>query len=108
MTDLFELMSPPAAPVRDTTRAAAKHIAPTAPLLRQRVLDAFEHSRGMTADECAARLALSILTVRPRVTELSREGKLRDGGDRRPNGSGRKAIVWVPVFPAGLKGQRRA
>lgn len=83
-------------------------MATAAPLLRQRVLDAYERSAGMTADECAGRLGVSILAVRPRVTELSRLGKLRDSGTRRANNSGRSAIVWSPVFPAALAGQRRA
>jgi predicted ArsR family transcriptional regulator len=83
-------------------------MAKVAPKLREVVLTAFEKSKGMTADECAGRLGLSILTVRPRVTELSRLGKLRDSGARRANGSGKKAIVWTPVYPAALAGQRGA
>lgn len=107
MTDLFRYPASPGAQDRDTSRAAAAEIAPSAPLLRERVLTAFERSTGMTADECAGRLGLSILTVRPRVTELSRLGKLRDSGDRRRNSiSGKRAIVWQPVYPAKLAGQR--
>lgn len=106
MPDLFAYPNTPGACDRDTSRAAAASVAQTAPLLRERVLDAYERSTGMTADECAGRLGLSILSIRPRVTELARLGKLRDSGERRLNGSGRSAIVWAPVFPAKLKGQR--
>lgn len=108
MTDLFAYPNRPGSKGRDTSRQAGAKMAGAAPVLRQRVLDAFERSNGMTADECAGKLGLSILTVRPRVTELSRLGRIRDGGLRRQNGSGRSAIVWVPVFPSALKGQRVA
>lgn len=108
MTDLFAYPHQPGAQASDTSRAAGASMAKVAPKLREVVLTAFEKSKGMTADECAGRLGLSILTVRPRVTELSRLGKLRDSGTRRANGSGKKAIVWTPVFPAALAGQRQA
>ena len=108
MTDLFRYPVAPGARDRDTSRAAADRIAPSAALVRERVLDEFERSRGLTADECAGRLGLSILTVRPRVTELTRLGKLRDSGARRVNGSGRRAIVWAPIYPAAVAGQRVA
>lgn len=104
--DLFRYPASPGAQARDTSRAAAAEIAPSAARIRERVLTAFERSTGMTTDECAGRLGLSIHTVRPRVTELSRLGKLRDSGSRRKNTlSGKSAIVWTPVFPAALRGQ---
>ncbi|APZ98046.1 hypothetical protein BWQ93_05800 [Sphingopyxis sp. QXT-31] len=106
MTDLFNYPHQPGARDRDTSRAAAEHVASTAPLLRARALAVVECSNGLTADEVAGKLGLSILSIRPRLTELSRLGKVRDSGQRRPNASGRKAIVWAPVFPARLKGQR--
>ncbi len=108
MTDLFHYPAAPGAQDRDTSRAAAAAIAPTAARLRERVLTLFERSKGLTADEAAGRLGLSILSVRPRVTELARAGKLRDSGVRRKNGSGRSAIVWAPVYPAALNMQRVA
>ena len=107
MTDLFRYPDAPGAQDRDTSQAAADFIAPTAPQLRARALAVVERSNGLTADEVAGRLGLSILSIRPRLTELSRLGKVRDGGGRRRNKSGRNAIVWVPIFPARLSGQRR-
>lgn len=108
MTDLFQYPSAPGAQDRDTSRAAAAAIAPNASLLRGRVLALYERSKGLTADEAAGRLGLSILSVRPSVTELVRAGRLRDSGTRRKNGSGRSAIVWLPVYPSGLQHQRVA
>lgn len=107
MTDLFTYPNHPGAQDRDTSRAAADDAAETAPQLRARALAVLERSNGLTADEVAGRLGLSILSIRPRVTELSRLGKVRDSGQRRQNASGKSAIVWAPVFPARLEGQRR-
>lgn len=48
---------------------------------------------GLTADECAADLRLSPLTVRPRFTELKGDGLIKDTGIRPANRSGRSASV---------------
>lgn len=106
MTDLFRYPQKPGAQDRDTSRAAAEHADETAPQLRARALAVLERSKGLTADEVAGRLGLSILSIRPRVTELARLGKVRDSGLRRRNASGRNAIVWAPIYPASIKGQR--
>lgn len=107
MTDLFRYPAHPGAQDRDTSKDAAAHVGKTAQLLRARALEVVEHSNGLTADEVAGRLGESILSIRPRLTELSRLGQVRDSGARRRNASGRNAIVWAPVHPARLKGQRR-
>lgn len=106
MTDLFTYPNTPGAQDRETSRAAAEAVAERAPQLRARALAVIERSKGLTADEVAGRLGLSILSIRPRLTELSRLGKVRDSGARRKNASGRNAIVWAPIHPAHLKGQR--
>lgn len=54
---------------------------------------------GLTADEAGFNLGLSPFSARPRCTELSRQGQIRDSGDRRANISGRRAIVWVAATP---------
>lgn len=105
MTDLFDYPSHPGAQDRETSRAAAAEIADAAPTLRAKALAILENSNGLTADQVAARLGMSILSIRPRVTELARMGKIRDGGERRPNTSGKMAIVWKPIDPAWLKGR---
>ena len=99
MTDLFRY---PGAQDRDTSWAAAEAMAPKAASLREMALTILERSNGLTADQVAARLGLSILSIRPRVTELSRLHKVRDTGERRANASGHKAIVWAAVQPARL------
>lgn len=107
MTDLFSYPHAPGAQKRETSQEAAASAVDAAPQLRAKALAVLEHSNGLTADEVAGRLGLSILSIRPRVTELSRLGKVRDTGNRRLNVSGRRAIVWAAVEPARLKGARR-
>lgn len=83
---------------QDTSRKAAESVAGVAPKLRRAVLDALRlHPSGMTADETADWLEESILSVRPRFTELLRDGLIDDTGDRRKNASGRSAKVWRAV-----------
>jgi predicted ArsR family transcriptional regulator len=75
----------------DTSKKAAETV--DAGTLRAIVLDAIERIGPMTADECAGRLGMSILTVRPRFTELKAMSLIRDSGRRHPNSSGRMAKV---------------
>lgn len=63
--------------------------------IREQVFDCLWFSGGLTPDEVAARLGLSVLTVRPRCSELMRRGRIVDSGTRRVNASGRKAKVLV-------------
>ncbi len=63
--------------------------------IRERVFDCLWFSDGLTPDEVATRLGLSVLTVRPRCSELIRRGRIVDSGSRRANASGRKAKVLV-------------
>lgn len=82
----------------DTSAAAAQHVKPDASILRTKVLGVLvAHPSGLTADEVAARLDESILSIRPRVSELHARELVTDSGRRRLNGSGRSAVVWVPV-----------
>jgi hypothetical protein len=48
-----------------------------------------------TADEAAMQLSLNILAVRPRVSELFKEGRLFSTGKTRLNASGKRALVWA-------------
>lgn len=94
--DLFTLAARyPSAPGHrdtDTSREAAADMASRVTGLRLAVLGALVEDR--TADECAAVLGESVLAIRPRTTELKRLGLITDTGERRPNASGKRAIVW--------------
>ncbi|AXU20368.1 hypothetical protein C7W88_16950 [Novosphingobium sp. THN1] len=97
MPDLFDLARYPEAPGHrgvDTSIEAAESMEKSAPLLRKRCLDRLKMGPA-TADEVAAFLELSVLSVRPRFTELYTDGLIYDTGERRPNASGRRAKVWA-------------
>jgi predicted ArsR family transcriptional regulator len=64
---------------------------------RRAILDLVLGSRPMTADELADRLDLSILYVRPRVSELVTRGDLASSGQRGRNASGKRATKWMVV-----------
>lgn len=50
---------------------------------------------GLTCDELAAKLGMVRWSVRPRTSELRCKGLIRDSGQRRPNVTGKLAIVWI-------------
>jgi predicted ArsR family transcriptional regulator len=65
--------------------------------LRKMVIEFLEEGGPQTADEVAAALGKSVLSIRPRFSELREFGAIADTGLRRPNISGRPAIVWELV-----------
>lgn len=81
----------------DTSIAAADAIVPKLGRLQRMaevaIRDAGLH--GLTADELAARLDMERWSIQPRTSELKRKGIIRDSGQRRPNCSGKLAIVWI-------------
>lgn len=76
-----------------TSEEAARAMAPTASTIRDQVLASLADSSG-TTDEIAARLGLSILSVRPRFSELFGQEKIYKGSRKRRNDSGKLAVVW--------------
>lgn len=82
----------------DTSRDAAKRAEPSAKILRQRILDELR-AGPTTADEMASRLGLTVLSVRPRFSELRNKGQIEDTGERRRNDSGCQAKVWRRSVP---------
>lgn len=84
----------PGAKVAGPSQDAADNMAEHAPTLRARVDGLFEAGEDLTADECAAALGEDILSVRPRVSELKRMGRIEDAGRRRCNKSGMTATAW--------------
>lgn len=81
----------------DTSMAASAALAPKLGRLQQLVLATVRSAgpSGLTADELAQRVALDRWSVQPRTSELRRKGLIRDSGGRRPNTTGKRAIVWV-------------
>jgi len=95
MIDLFTYY--PQAPgfkARETAQAAAESIRPKAKRLQALCLDALRTHGPLTADECAERLQIDKLSIRPRFSELAAMWKVTDSGQRRENSSGKRAIVW--------------
>lgn len=81
----------------ETSIAAADALAPKLGRLQRMaegaIRDAGAH--GLTADELAARLDMDRWSIQPRTSELRRKGLIRDSGQRRPNSTGKLAIVWI-------------
>ncbi len=77
-----------------TSRDAADSVAPELGALQRAVLGALA-SASLTADEIAARLYRTVLSIRPRVSELHDAGLVRETEQRRANASGRMAVVWT-------------
>jgi len=80
----------------ETSRKASPH-RDTAAKIRARVLAEFETHGPMTPDECAARLQMSILTVRPQCSELKLTNCLADTGERRRNAGTMKSAAVLMV-----------
>jgi hypothetical protein len=80
-----------------TSRDAATAIESSgrAAKLRERVITLFRCGYRLTADEAAAMLDEPILSVRPRIAEAHKLGKLQPTGDRRASSGGRPSHVWA-------------
>jgi hypothetical protein len=77
------------------SQEAAEAIAGVASNLRDKVLEIIASTPGgSTADNIAFGLNRSILSIRPRVSELHRLGKIRPSGARGRNESGMSATIW--------------
>lgn len=80
-----------------TSIAAAEALAPKLGRLQRMAEEAIRDAglKGLTADELAARLEMDRWSIQPRTSELKRKGLIRDSGMRRPNATGKQAIVWI-------------
>lgn len=84
----------PAEGKTDTSAAAAEKIRPQATRLRDAVYEQLRVHGEATADELAANMNRSILSIRPRVTELHAQGRIEDTGRRKKNPQGNTCIIW--------------
>jgi predicted ArsR family transcriptional regulator len=84
LTDL-PLFAPPV----ETRCAAHSDATARASDLDSRILASLRSAGPGTPDEIAARLGEDPLSVRPRISELGSEGKVRATGRKRPNRSGK-------------------
>ena len=81
----------------ETSIAAADALAPKLGRLQRMAETTIRNAgaHGLTADELAARLDMDRWSIQPRTSELKRKGLIRDSGHRRPNATGKLAIVWT-------------
>jgi hypothetical protein len=81
----------------DTSIAAATALASKLGRLQRMAETAIRDAGqyGLTADELAARLGMDRWSIQPRTSELRRKGLINDSGVRRPNATGKQAIVWI-------------
>ena len=86
----------PGAKRTGTSKLAADSMRKRAPTLRDLVLQNLQFLP-MTADQVAMALGQSILSIRPRLSELLRLGKIVETSERRHNQSGKLATVWRAV-----------
>lgn len=90
-----------------TSEQAAASIAGVSGTLRDKVKQIIAASPGLTADEIAARLDKSPLSIRPRVSELRRLGEISHAPGRGTNDSGMTANRWVIAPPLAEEGGHR-
>lgn len=86
-----------------TSRDAADAIeaAGRAARLRNAVFSLYRSGFTGTADEAAHQLAEDILSIRPRVAELHKQGLLEPTGERRKADGGRAAHCWRFAWKVG-------
>jgi predicted ArsR family transcriptional regulator len=88
----------PGAKREGTSREAAEEMKASAPDLREQCLRVLKASlTPLTADEVASVLDKSPLSIRPRLSELVRLGRIKEGPTRRRNKSGKMAATWEPA-----------
>lgn len=79
-----------------TSEAAAEAMLPRAETLRGRALARFVevYPDGLTADQVATRCGVTVLAMRPRITELYKFRLIQKTPETRLNISGSPARVW--------------
>lgn len=85
--------SSPGSKVSGTSAEAAQSMEPKAKLLRDKCLQVLRRGP-KTADEVASYLGETVLSIRPRISELSAKTLIEETGERRQNESGKWAAVY--------------
>ncbi len=93
-----DLFYPKAAGWREPTTskdaATAIETSGRASILRERIKAFFSAGHTATADEVAAILKEPVLSCRPRVAELHKQGFITQTGARRKSSGGKPSHVW--------------
>jgi hypothetical protein len=98
MDDLFGYPDSPGFKEKGgTSEAAAELMAPRAATLCAKALEILRvaYPDGRTADEIASSVRVTVLAMRPRITELYLAGLIEKTCERRKNISGASARVWA-------------
>ena len=91
--DLFSVR--PGSKTGGTSAQAAREVERSgrAVTLKEKVIEELTGD-ALTADEIAANIGETVLSIRPRVAYLAKDGIIVDTGQRRANESGKQATVW--------------
>ena len=96
--DLFDPRQPyngmPGFKVSGPSQEAAEKVSARVNYLQGKCLEALRAHGPLTADEIAEKVGETILSIRPRCSELKRAGKIQKTDARRKNISGCSATVW--------------
>jgi hypothetical protein len=89
-----------------TSSRAAEEMRERAPTIKQRILASMEKGHAWTPDKFAEAHGIDILSVRPRFSELLKQGKIVETRHTARNSSGKLAsICCSPRFLAHHNGQ---
>ena len=90
--------SAPYVPGSDTSKAAAKKVAPTIGTWHKKIYKAIDESDfGMTDEMLEIHFDRKHQFISPRRGELVKAGMIIDSGEKGTNTTGSKAILWVSV-----------
>jgi len=97
MTDIRDYPNHPGARRAGPSEDAADSMVEAAKVQRAKCYAAIFEAKesGCSGDQAAERIGMDNWKVRPRISELRRDGAILDSGRRVMNASGRKATVWV-------------
>lgn len=79
----------------ETERTAARKVAPRVVGRRLEALGVLARLGTASGSDIARTAGLSILSIRPRLTELQEMGLIEDTRDRKENSWGNPEIVWT-------------